>query len=98
MPLFLAPPAHITPAAFQSFSGDYTGKQDGGTIKLVIKQANDGAVTGTFNDGSSSATLTGKISDDSKKITGQFPEGLLFIPKASTIRQYFQIRKAAQPE
>ena len=33
-----------------------------------------------------------------KKITGQFPEGLLFIPKASTSRQYFQIRKAAQPE
>ena len=57
MPLFFTPPARTAPAPFQSFSGDYTGKQDGGMIQLTIQQASDGSMTGTFNDGSSSATL-----------------------------------------
>ncbi len=74
MPLFPIPPALViaTPATLQSFSGDYTGKQDGGTVKLSLKQASDGSVTGSFNDGSSTASLTGTVSDSGKKIMGQF--------------------------
>ena len=74
MPLFPIPPALViaAPTALQSFSGDYTGKQDGGTVKLSLKQANGGSVTDSFNDGSSTASLTGTVSDGGKKITGQF--------------------------
>ena len=74
MPFFSIPPALVTAATplLQSFSGDYTGKQDGGTVKLSLKQASDGSVTGSFNDGSSTASLTGTLTDSGKKITGQF--------------------------
>ncbi|MBB6050908.1 hypothetical protein [Armatimonas rosea] len=72
LPLFV--PALVCAATVhvQSFSGDYTGKQDGGTIKLTLKQESDGSVTGTFNDGSSMASLAGTVASDGKKITGQF--------------------------
>lgn len=60
----------MTTTVFQSFTGEYAGKQDGGTVKLSLKQASDGSVSGTFNDGSSNATLSGSVSGG--KITGQF--------------------------
>ncbi|MCX6369063.1 MAG: hypothetical protein NTX57_20480 [Armatimonadetes bacterium] len=72
LPLALPALIAAAPAHLQSFSGDYTGKQDGGNIKVTLKQDGSGGVTGTFHDGSSTATLSGTTSPDGKKLTGQF--------------------------
>ncbi|WP_309706879.1 hypothetical protein [Armatimonas sp.] len=74
MPLLLPIPARIVaaPTHFQSFSGDYTGKHDGGNVKVTLKQDSNGGVTGTFHDGSSTATLSGTVAPDGKTLSGKF--------------------------
>lgn len=77
----------VAPVQNADFTGTFSGKSDDGTITLTLKQAADGAVSGELRDGDETLSLSGRRSDDGRKVVGKVSVQGVEIP--------FEIRRTA---